>query len=240
MGDDAFPRTMTDSVVAMIREAIIGGEYRPGDRLTISSLSQRFDVSTMPVRSALAQLERDGLVALHAHRGAVITELSVAEIDEIYEMRCLLESLAIRWSVPKMKARHLDRIEALCEECNLLTLDGTVATDTKSVAAAVEINNRFHIALYEPCERPHLLDTIARLRSRVLHYVARIPYSAKGDLDEANRCHSDLVDACRAGDVATAELITIEHLRSGGKLISSAVEAEAIATSARESGKRTS
>ena len=207
-----FPRTMADSVGELLRASIVRGDFAPGERIPIGMLSERFGVSTMPIRGALQLLEREGLVVTTPHRGSTVASLTVAEIEDIYEMRALLEPVAIRTAIGNMTEADLSRIDYSVRQMN-------EATDPVEM---VEWNNRFHMALYRPSWRRHLVEVIYNLRVRVQHYV---PFYDLAELEEAKRDHDDLVVACRAQDLNEAVRITVEHLLAAAKKICAAVEA---------------
>ena len=209
-----FPRTMADSVAGLLRSAIIRGEFAPGERMPMALLSERFGVSTMPIRSALQVLEREGIVVMHPHRGASVVSLTPEEIKDIYEMRILVEPLAMRAAIPKMTASDLALLEHLIAKTDTLT----------DAADLVDLNNQFHMALYRPSGRLHILEVIHNLRVRVQHY---IPFYGLAELEEAKRDHDCLVEACRRRDTAEAVRITVEHLRAAAKRICAAAAVQA-------------
>jgi DNA-binding GntR family transcriptional regulator len=100
-------QTAADAVYAALRERIIAGQLTPGSRLTEASLCARFGLSTTPVREALQRLVHRGLGIRYTARGVSVRRLTSAVIRDIYELRCLLEPLALQQSVPNLTARHL-------------------------------------------------------------------------------------------------------------------------------------
>ena len=116
----ALSVTHTDlgtAVMAELRALIIDGEFAQGERLVETELAERFDVSRGPVRDALAQLERGGLVELRPRKGSFVRSLSVADIEEIYSLRQALETLALQIAVEidapiTEMTKHLAALEA--------------------------------------------------------------------------------------------------------------------------------
>src|SRR5690348_7488229 len=94
-------KTVGQMVYAVVREAITTGAFAPGEWLRQESLAEAIGVSRIPVRTALFQLEKEGLVTFHPHRGARVRTLTPAQIDEIYRLRLLLESHALRLSMAR-------------------------------------------------------------------------------------------------------------------------------------------
>src|SRR5699024_9343417 len=87
-----------NKVCSVLRKAILKGEFKAGERLVQTELAERIGVSRMPIREALRTLEIEGLVKLEPHKGAVVREISKEDITEIYELRSILEPLALRKS----------------------------------------------------------------------------------------------------------------------------------------------
>lgn len=83
-------RTVKSGLVELIREEIVRGIYKPGERLRLEDIAAQYEVSTMPVREALRDLEAEGLVMLYPHKGAVVTEMSPEELADIYDIRAFL------------------------------------------------------------------------------------------------------------------------------------------------------
>ena len=97
-------QTAQDTVLAALRADILDGTLAPGDQIVQESLADRYGVSRVPLREALKTLESEGQVAYYPHRGYFVTELSVADLLEVYRLRALLEAEAIRAAVPSLAA----------------------------------------------------------------------------------------------------------------------------------------
>jgi DNA-binding GntR family transcriptional regulator len=153
-------RTVEDMVHEVIREAIVTGVYQPGDRLPQDSIAESIGVSRIPVRAALRSLEAEGFVILEPHKGATVRALSKAEIAEIYELRALLETYAVRAVAEKITSDELEEVAALSR-----AMDDTDDTD-----AWDEARRAFYGRLYDIAERPHTAELIRRLRADVGRY----------------------------------------------------------------------
>src|SRR3954463_2354238 len=92
-------QTVEDMTQSFIREAIMQGVFRPGQRLNLDTIAESLGVSRMPVRARLRQLENDGLVQRHHCRGVTVSVLRADEIAEIYELRILLESYLLKLAI---------------------------------------------------------------------------------------------------------------------------------------------
>jgi DNA-binding GntR family transcriptional regulator len=147
-------RTTTAARVAdRIRQAIVRGRLRAGDPLPEAELTRRYRTSRTTLRDALRRLEADGFVEVRPYRGAVVADLSPAGMIELTEMRGLVEPLALRLAIPRLRPDDLARAETALD---------AVERETDRARAA-EHGWRFYAALYARSGRPVLIDTIRRL-----------------------------------------------------------------------------
>ena len=127
-----------DAVAASLRDMIINGELAAGERLVERDLAERFGISRIPMREAIQRLEREGLLDIFRNRGAVVRMLSVSDVQEIYDLRVLLEGDAIYRSVKQLDDETLARAELV----HRLLGDATVPRRQG------ELNREFHALLY--------------------------------------------------------------------------------------------
>ncbi|MGQ9515843.1 MAG: GntR family transcriptional regulator [Anaerolineae bacterium] len=196
-------RTLQELVADRIREAILRGWLKPGQRLDQAEIAERFQVSRMPVREALRTLEAEGLVRFLPHKGVEVCDLSVEEIEEIYQIRCVLESMAIRLAIPKMTPEMLENLKALVNEMEEV-IDDPLAWTT--------LNHRFHSELYAISGRPRLLGIIDSLRNTVQPYLVSDishPQRARRAIQE----HRAILEACERGDANAASELIVAHLQ---------------------------
>jgi DNA-binding GntR family transcriptional regulator len=192
----------TSSLVAdALREAILKGVLKGGLQLRQDALATELGVSRIPIREALKRLEAEGLVTIHPNRGAVVSELSGEEVQEIYQIRILLESAALRLAIPNMTQTTFIQTEGI-----LNSMD----SETDAVRW-IDLNREFHSALYSPASRPRLLNLINTLRTNVDRYVI-IYVSLLNNKGEAQREHSLILEASKRGNEEAAVRALEEHL----------------------------
>lgn len=196
-------RTMSDGVTDALRAAIVDGIYLPGDRLTLKDLTERFDVSATPVRTALVNLANEGLVTTESHRGSSVTALSELEITDIFDLRARLEELAARAAVPNLSPADLTAMRDLA----------TAMEQTDEMSRVIALNNEFHMRLYQSCGRPYLLRLLHSSRLAVQQYM-RWYVEDTERLQEAEREHHQIVDACEAGDADGVATLIEHHVRT--------------------------
>lgn len=202
-------RTVKSTLVEELRDAIIQGEYVPGQRLRLEEIATRFDISTTPVREALRDLQTEGLVSIFPHRGAVVTQLSAEDLLDIYEVRATLEKMATRLAVPIMGEATLAQLELYIEQ-----MDNHLG----ELATLVKLNHQFHYTLYCASGRRHLCELTSLLRHRTQHYLHAY-ISHLGGMPTAQEEHRAVVEACRIGDAERAATKIFDHVTHVGNSI---------------------
>src|SRR6478752_835984 len=116
-------QTVAGMTVEALRERILRGDYPEGEPLRQDALADELGVSRIPVREALRQLEAEGLVTFSPHRGAVVSTLSLEEIEELFELRADIECELLRRAIPNTGAEHLTRANDLLDEFDAALAD---------------------------------------------------------------------------------------------------------------------
>ncbi len=188
-----------------LRAGIVDGTYPPGTRIRQEDLAARFGASRVPVREALRQLEYEGLVTVRANAGAWVARLTLAECEEVYQMRERLEPLLLRYSAPDLDDETLDGLEALAHRISL------IGDDT---AAFLTLDREFHLMSYAGAETAQLGALIQKLWNTTAPY--RRAYVASWSPQSrriATEEHHLMVAALRDGDVEEAERVLGAHIR---------------------------
>ena len=145
--------TTADSVAAALRAALQQGRWSPGAALRQEDLAAEFGVSRIPVREALNKLQAEGLIVVEPNRGAFVASLSAPEVNEIFDLRVLLECDALRHAIPQHTARTLRHLRALQAELD--------AEADPSLWLATDA--AFHEVLYAPSGRAKTLGLVTLL-----------------------------------------------------------------------------
>src|SRR5579859_1760223 len=149
--------TAQDLVLAALREAVLSVVVESFTRIRQEELADIFGTSRIPIREALRGLEYEGLVRSEPHRGFTVTALDADDVEEVYDLRTVLESHAIRLAMPLITDEDLRDLEEIYEEMNAAT-----APDDQLAA-----RERFYLRLYSVTGRPRLVGLIVRLRQEV-------------------------------------------------------------------------
>jgi len=194
-------RTIQQIVADKLRSAILDGTFKPNERLNQADLAKKLNVSRIPTREALRTLEAEGLVKSFPHRGTVVSTMSPEEIEEVYEIRILLETNAAQRALKRMNESQLQEVCKIQERM----------LDTKNLDLWINLNDHLHEAIYRPCGWTRLLSVIEMLRNLTTPYV-RMYVSDQYDRDAANTEHADLVAALVARDSVTLKAVLRRHL----------------------------
>lgn len=203
---------IADSVTNEIRQLILSGEIADGSPLRQDALAELMGTSRIPVREALSRLESEGLVASFPHKGYVVTGLSRSDIEELFDLRIVLEPDLIRHAIPRMTEQDLAVATAILAEYDAALLTGDV--DTWG-----DLNRQFHMALYAPSGRSKTLDIVRGLLVNADRYT-RLVLTVGYGIDKAQEDHGGLLDLCRRGMVNQAVALTRDHIeRTGADLL---------------------
>lgn len=190
---------LPNSVASIIRQAIFKKDIKPGEKLVQAELAEQLGVSRMPVREALRTLEKEGLVIIEPHKGAVVTELTIDDIDEIYEIRSILEPMVLGKSIPNLEENILRDIKQLHKKM--------MRTATKE--DYVELNREFHALLCSGCMSKRLHG----LMEQVSHGLAKdTPYIIPGQMEKSNVEHENILLAIENNDIKKAEDLLNYHI----------------------------
>lgn len=158
-------QVLSDSVYEDIKAKVMDHEIAPGARVGIEALARELDVSPTPVREALARLESDGLVVKRSLSGYRATELLTRQgVEELFEMRLLLEPRAAALAARNAEERQLDALEATLEGMQAHPGPTGPYASYRDFAA---LDQRFHDAVAEAAHRPLLADAVERLHSHL-------------------------------------------------------------------------
>jgi DNA-binding GntR family transcriptional regulator len=191
-------------IAADLRQAILGGSIRPGERVRQEEVAQRLGASRLPVREALRMLEAEGLIEHEANKGARVPRLDRHEVDVIYQMRERLEPLALTESIPGLTdadLRELEQIQQLIE------------SDT-DLGRFLELDRAFHLLTYSACRIDQLSSMVVRLWNSTQHYRrAYVSISGPGRRWVINAEHRLLLDSIERRDATDAERYLSGHIR---------------------------
>jgi GntR family carbon starvation induced transcriptional regulator len=217
---ETAPQTRSDWVYDRLKHAIVSGELPPGTRLVAAELAQRWALSPTPLREAFQRLEGLGLVELNCQRGARVAPISVAEAEEIYELRLLLDPWALRRSLEQSDGAHGAAIVAAHERL-IEVLNHPPSSDDRLL---LEVHRAFHSALLARCPSVWLRRLTSLLADHSQRYqLLNARYSQR--ISESMVEHEQLREAALTGDVEQAVRVLIAHLQGGLGTVRAVLEA---------------
>ncbi|MCW8347933.1 MULTISPECIES: GntR family transcriptional regulator [Vibrio] len=205
-------KTRTQLVEEAIRTRILKGEFKTGQPLRQDALAQEFNVSRIPVREALVQLEAQGLVSFEAHKGATVTELSPDKIDELFELRAVIECHILERAIQNMTEADLNRAQQVRERFESIVNSGDEVEEWSNY------NYEFHKALYSPANMPETMDIISNLNTKCDRYI-RLQLLFTTGIKKAEDEHLALFEMCQNKDVDGAKYLLKKHIIEAGTAI---------------------
>ena len=206
------------AIADRLRAAILSGALAAGTRVNQDRVAAEQGVSHIPVREALRRLEAEGLVTFAPRRGFFVARLSAEDAAELGEMRGALEALAVRLAVPRLTTADLDAAATAV----------TAGDDGDDLGDWSEANWRFHRALYAPCGRPRLMDTLENLWRGADRYL-RVVWQAERWQARSQREHRAILRACRKGDAPAAAGLVADHVTAATAALVALLRAENVA-----------
>ena len=198
--------TLTERVYTTIKEAILDLKLQPGSPLVEDELARQLGTSKTPVRDALFTLERDGLVTKIPYKGTYVSEISLRDATEIFELRAVLEGLAARLATDTFGPAEFAEAERL-----LNTADQARARGDRE--AASQLGAQFHWLILQQAENRRLKPILAKLEEQ-LRRLRRLSDLRQGRLEKSAREHRAILDCLRARDPFATEAAMRNHLQS--------------------------
>lgn len=215
------PKSLTHFALESIREGITSGVYPLGSPLYEKVLAEEFGISKTPVREALMQLQREGLVVVQPHSGTFVFELADGEVTELCELRLILETNAVQLAMRRQAGR-------LTAELDALVLAMQEAMKKKQAAQYRELDAQYHRAFFKHCGNGYLAATYAMMEAKLqtlrVSLINPLPHLLAQSLDE----HVKIAKALRASKIEVALRVITEHIRRARELMRGLHEVEPV------------
>lgn len=199
-------RTLSSAIVDQLRQGILAGRHASGSALRQDALAAEFGVSRIPVREALFQLEAEGLVRIEPHKGAVVAGFDLAEIDDVFDLRVMLEPRLLARSAPRLDAA--DFAQAASHDAAF-----SDALARHDVASWGQLNARLHLDLYRRAALPRTLAIVSALLQSSERYT-RVQLQREAALARARREHRRPIALCRDGRTDEACRHLVAHIEA--------------------------
>ncbi|MBC9784175.1 GntR family transcriptional regulator [Heliobacterium chlorum] len=199
-------RPLRDIVFENLREAIISGILKPGERLMEIQLAEEMGVSRTPVREAIRKLELEGFVVMVPRKGAYVAGISVKDITDVFELRASLEALAAGLAAQRITEEETEQMERLLVKT-------ASYFDEEKIDELVEVDIDFHDMVYRASRNQRLVQIIGNLREQLRRF-RTTSLSHPGRIKEAWEEHSKMVEAIADRNVALAQTLAWEHIEN--------------------------
>lgn len=209
-------KTKQDYVYEQLYEAILSGRFKPGEHLVLEDLADEFGTSRTPLREAIRRLQTEGLVDFAPHRGAVVADLSVEELIELYHIRAVLDGLAARLATENLSDTELTELRSIYE-------DTQRELDPSNPVRFEEFNRKFHEIIYQGANAPSLYEMITNLYTKTARH-RHLSLRSPGRVQDVMAEHHRIVDALMARDAEMAERRAREHHENTAKALVNLLE----------------
>ncbi len=207
MSEDVLPvrqPSLKDQAYQAIRAGIVQCKYKPGDPLLEEQVSRELAVSRTPVREALRELQRDGLVRYIPGKGAFVADVSVQDVHEVFFLRRVLEAAALRVTIERYRSADLEPLTALFSGLD-------VHVESHNHAALFEADARLHRFIIETAGNGRLTHIVSVLSDQV-ERLRRIAAAMPGRMRQSLEEHRAILAAIQARDARAAEKALVSHL----------------------------
>lgn len=204
-------KPLRDLVLEAIREAIMNGSLQPRERLMEIQLAEELGVSRTPVREALRKLELEGFIVMVPRKGAYVSDLSMKDIADVFEIRAALEGLAAALAAERITEDELETMERLLVEKG-------DAIHKEDIDKLVEVDTKFHEAMYKASRNERLSSIISNLREQIQRFrltSLSVPGRKQDSLEE----HRNILEAIQASDVQLARQLAQEHIENAENVL---------------------
>lgn len=207
---------------AHIRQAIVEGRYRPGQRLIEQRIAEEFALSRTPVREALRRLEAEGLVQSQPNRGAIVRDLTTDDLADLYDLRARLEAYAAELAAARIEPREVDELDAAIADFDE-ALTAEQIDDIEATRLIADANRRIHATILAAARHDRLGQLLERTVDVPLSFQAFRQFD-RAETERSHLFHQLIRDAIVAGDASRASALMHEHVLQGRDVLIAHVE----------------
>ncbi len=204
-------QTLREKILETIREAILKGDLKPGEKVAEPELAERFGISRTPIREAFRQLESEGYLTVVPRKGAIVAALSERDVQEFYAVKSILEGYAAELAAQNLTDKELAKLEAINDRLKKLAAAGDVKTFYK-------VHHEFHDTFLKAANNSKLYELIVQLGQKFSRLrMASLSVSGRMAISVAE--HDKLLEAFRQHDGKAAEALVKKTAAIGGSVL---------------------
>jgi DNA-binding GntR family transcriptional regulator len=206
------PLTLRERIVEFIKDAIVGGQLKPGVRVPEQEIAESLGISRTPIREAFRQLESEGFITVTPRKGAVVSPITDRDVTEFYAIKSLLEGYAAREATEKLTGKEISRLECL-------NVQMSKAANKEDVKNFFKLDNQFHDTFLKAAGNEKLCKLVRQLVQQFERF--RITsMSLPGRMKDSVKQHAGIIDAFRNNDAELVEtLVRANAERVGSSLV---------------------
>jgi DNA-binding GntR family transcriptional regulator len=203
-------QTLREKILESIRDAILKGSLKPGERVSEPELAERFGISRTPIREAFRQLESEGYLVVIPRKGAVVASLSERDVEEFYSIKSILEGYAARMAAERMAPRDIERLVAINEKLEQIAAAG-------DIKAFFRVHNEFHELFIRASGNDKLGELINQLVLK-FNRLRLASLAQPGRMDISVQEHRKIIEAFRNHDGELADNL-VRHNATIGAMV---------------------
>ncbi len=203
--------TLREKILETIRDAIISGALKPGEKVAEPELAERFGISRTPIREAFRQLESEGYLTVIPRKGAVVVSFSEKDVEEFYAIKSILEGYAARKACENLSLREIDRLQTINEKLRHMAETGDVKNFFK-------VHNDFHELFIKAADNYKLSEMIASLVGK-FQRLRIASLSLPGRMQVSVEEHEKIIDAFKKRNPTLSEKLVRKNAEYGGKVL---------------------
>lgn len=213
-------KPLRELVLEAIREAIINGHLKPGERLMEIQMAEELGVSRTPIREALRKLELEGFIVMIPRKGAYVADISIKDIADVFEIRASLEGLAAALAAERITDEELE----FMERCLVVKAEAIANADFDKL---VDIDARFHESIYKASRNERLWAIINNLREQIQR-LRMTSLSVPGRMSQSLKEHRAIVEAIQSRDINLARQAAQEHIENAENVMMESIKRDGL------------
>lgn len=203
---------LTQKTYQRIRNAIINGELKPGERLVEQEICQDFEVGRSPLREALRLLQMEGYVDLVPNKGVTISKISIKELGDIYDIVAVLEGFAAEASISHLKKADIKKLKSIQKALKK-------AGDARDFKEWINQNSMFHRCIVEACGNKELIKVARNFRDKIRRYRYMSIIAPGGNHERYLDAHEKIIESIAEGNAALAGSYLRNHVLESKELV---------------------
>lgn len=204
-------QTLREKILETIRDSILKGSLRPGEKVAEPELAERFGISRTPIREAFRQLESEGYLTVIPRKGAVVTELSERDVSEFYAIKSILEGYAARLAAKKLDPKDIEKLEQINQRLEQLAKEGDVKNFYR-------VHNEFHDLFIRASGNEKLAELINQVGMK-FNRLRMASLSLPGRMEISVAEHRKIIDAFNGKDGEAADNLVSKTAALGGMVL---------------------